>query len=70
MALMVYLMKYLAAKKEYIIIIAGIVIALWAINEDMLLTVDTNFLLALIGTAFIDRKDKVVKTLVFLPCFP
>jgi hypothetical protein len=58
MALMVYLMKYLVEQKEYIIIIAGIVIALWAINEDMLLTVDTNFLLALIGTAFIDRKDK------------
>lgn len=56
MWLSIQLMKYLIKNNEYILIISGIAIALWAINEDMLLTVDTNFLIALMGKVVCARK--------------
>lgn len=51
MVLLVILMRYFNEIEEYNYIIAGIGIALWAINEDMLVSVGTNFLLFFIGQA-------------------
>lgn len=45
------LMRYFIEKKDYNYIIAGVGIALWAVNEDMLVSVGTNFLLIFIGQA-------------------
>lgn len=53
MLLNIKLMKYLKKEKEYILVIAGIVIACWAMIEDMLLIVGTNFLIALYGKALL-----------------
>ena len=51
MVLLVVMMWYFSKIEEYNYIIAGIGIALWAINEDMLVSVGTNFLLIFIGQA-------------------
>lgn len=59
MFLLVALMKYFIENKEFNYIIAGIVVAIWAINEDMLVSVGTNFLLVFIGQALNNRKVRI-----------
>lgn len=49
MSLSVFMLNYLIKTKQCNLIIAAIVIALWAINEDMLLSAGTNFLFFVIG---------------------
>jgi hypothetical protein len=61
MVLCVLLMRYFIQLKEYNYIIAGIVIALWAVNEDMLVSVGTNFMLIFIGQALMNRIEKAGK---------
>ena len=53
MFLTVNVMKYFIKQKEYILVIAGVVIACWAMIEDMLFIVGTNFLIALYGKALL-----------------
>ncbi|MCM1326110.1 MAG: hypothetical protein NC094_09705 [Bacteroidales bacterium] len=54
MVFTVLLMRYLIKNKYYHYIIAGIVIALWSINEDVLLGFGTNYLTIFMGKAVID----------------
>ena len=58
MICLVLIMKYLIKYKAYNYIIAGIGIALWAFNEDMLISVGTNFLWLFVGKALIDLLKK------------
>ena len=56
--LFVFLMWRLVEKKEYRLIISAIVIALWAFNEDTLLSVGSNYLFFAIGTELISVKRR------------
>lgn len=58
MVLFVFLMWRLVEKKEYRLIISAIVIALWAFNEDTLLSVGSNYLFFAIGTELISVKRR------------
>lgn len=49
MLLFILLLKYLIENKEYNYIIVAIVIALWATNEDIFLSLNTNFMFFLLG---------------------
>lgn len=64
MTLMTIMMKYLIKKKEYHTIIAGISIALWALNEDMLVSVGSNFMFFILGkilsSEFLYKKKELV----------
>lgn len=51
MAMSVMLMKYLIETKRYHYVIAALIIALWATQEDMLVSVGTNFLMVFMGQA-------------------
>ena len=51
MSLTVMLMRYLTKTKRYSFIVAAIAIAFWATQEDMLVSVGTNFLLIFVGQA-------------------
>lgn len=52
MILFVFLMWRLMKNRQYQLIISGIVIALWAMNEDTLLSLGTNYLFFVIGNQF------------------
>lgn len=54
MILSVILMRYLIREKHYCYVIAGITIALWAISEEMLQGIGTNFLIFFMGKAVVD----------------
>lgn len=58
MLITIQLMNYLMKNKEYVLIIVGIVIACWAMIEDMLLIVGTNFLIVLFGKALMMSRKK------------
>lgn len=58
MVLFVFLMWKLVQNRQYQYIISAIVIALWAFNEDTLLSVGTNFLFYLIGYELYSYKNK------------
>ncbi len=58
MFLFVYMMRILVKRKEYSYLIAGVVIALWAMNEDMLMSISTNFMFFLIGMTLRYSKKK------------
>ncbi len=47
----VMLMKYLIGTRRYHYVIAALIIALWATQEDMLVSVGTNFLMIFMGQA-------------------
>lgn len=51
MLMSVMLMKYLIGTKRYYYVIAALIIALWATQEDMLVSVGTNFLMIFMGQA-------------------
>ena len=51
MSLTVMLMRYLIKTKRYSFSVAAVAIALWATQEDMMVSVGTNFLLIFIGQA-------------------
>lgn len=51
MILSIILMRYLIGTERYHYLIAALSIALWATQEDMLISVGTNFLMVLIGQA-------------------
>lgn len=57
MLLITWLMKYLIERKEYILVVSAVVIALWAINEDLLLSIDTNFLIAFLGNVIKSKRN-------------
>lgn len=61
MLMLVFLMWKLVKKKEYRLIISAIVIALWAFNEDTLLSVGTNYLFYVIGHELCVARKKVQK---------
>ena len=58
MLITIHLMEYFLQKKEYVLMIAAIVIACWAMIEDMLLIVGTNFLIVLFGKALMMSRKK------------
>lgn len=58
MYLLVFMMRFLVERKAYNYIISGIVIALWAMNEEMLMYISTNFMFFLIGTSLKRFKKK------------
>lgn len=58
MLITIQLMNYFMENKEYVLIIAGIVIACWAMIEDMLMIVGTNFLIVLFGKALLMSRKK------------
>lgn len=49
MLLFVFLMRRLVKEKKYRLIMSAIIIALWAFNEDTLMSVGTNYLFYVIG---------------------
>lgn len=61
MVLFVFFMWKLIEKKEYRLIISAIVIALWAFNEDTLLSIGSNYLFFAIGTELISVKASFQK---------
>ena len=58
MLLTIQMMEYFMKKKEYVLITVGIVIACWAMIEDMLLIVGTNFLIVFYAKALIMNNKK------------
>lgn len=54
----VYMMIYFIRNEKYNYVVAGIVIALWGINEDMILSVGTNFLLVFMLKSMSDYLNK------------
>lgn len=59
MLLFVFLMWKLVKNRQYQYIISAIVIALWAFNEDTLLSVGTNYLFYLIGYEIYNHKKQI-----------
>lgn len=58
MIFLTFMMWKLVEKKEYFLIISGVVIALWAFNEDTLLSVGTNYMYFVLGGKLLNRKKE------------
>lgn len=63
MSLLVFLMIKLIKEKEYRLIVSAIVIALWAVNEDILLSVGTNYLFYIIGRKLYTSRNQISETI-------
>lgn len=57
----IVMLTYFLKKEKYSMMVVSIAIALWAMNEDILLSIGTNFLLYYIGVALKNHESRKVK---------